>query len=300
MMYIGRNKSKIYYVYYKKNSSKTRVSTKTKYKKEALKFLNDFEKKIKENSNVSSITLNELKVKYLGVIEITHTKKSWKLSRASLEKFIETVGGDTQLKNINKSMAESFILNIYQRAKYSAMLHKRHLHAIFNKAIEWEYLEKNPFKGIKLRIPQNNPIFINKDELDLILKLEKNSTLNHLYKFAFYTGMRISEITHLEWKEIQLHLRTIRVINKIGFTTKSKKERVIPMSIIVFDILSNVEKNSTYVFSKNQFRFKPDYVSKQFKKCIKATNLNQKIHFHTLRHSFASNLVQKGASIYAV
>ena len=97
-----------------------------------------------------------------------------------------------------------------------------------------------------------------------------------------------------------MDLRTIRIRNKDGFTTKSKKERVIPMNHVVFDILSKIERKCTYVFSKSQFRFKPDYVSKQFKKCIKATNLNQKIHFHSLRHSFASNLVQKGADIYVV
>ncbi|MFZ1519744.1 MAG: tyrosine-type recombinase/integrase, partial [Ignavibacteriaceae bacterium] len=41
-------------------------------------------------------------------------------------------------------------------------------------------------------------------------------------------------------------------------------------------------------------------ISKQFKKIIRKANLNEKIHFHTLRHSFASLLVQKGVSLYVV
>jgi len=43
-----------------------------------------------------------------------------------------------------------------------------------------------------------------------------------------------------------------------------------------------------------------DYVSKRFKRAVRSTGLNEDIHFHTLRHSFASNLIQKGASIYVV
>ena len=43
-----------------------------------------------------------------------------------------------------------------------------------------------------------------------------------------------------------------------------------------------------------------DYPSKQFKKAVRAAGLNDNIHFHTLRHSFASRLIQKGASVFVV
>jgi integrase/recombinase XerC len=54
------------------------------------------------------------------------------------------------------------------------------------------------------------------------------------------------------------------------------------------------------VFSKNGERFNSTYASRAFKKCVRKTNLNSKIHFHTLRHSFASNIIQAGGSLYAV
>jgi site-specific recombinase XerD len=41
-------------------------------------------------------------------------------------------------------------------------------------------------------------------------------------------------------------------------------------------------------------------ISKQFKKIVRKSNLNDKIHFHTLRHSFASLLAQKGVSLYII
>jgi site-specific recombinase XerD len=94
---------------------------------------------------------------------------------------------------------------------------------------------------------------------------------------------------------------TIRVRNKDGFTTKSKKERVIPISNVVYDLLSRMDKKCNYIFSKNLVKLNDDLVSKSFKNCVKENpTLNQKIHFHTLRHSFASNLAQRGVNLYVI
>ena len=43
-----------------------------------------------------------------------------------------------------------------------------------------------------------------------------------------------------------------------------------------------------------------EFVSKSFKQAVRDAKINDKIHFHTLRHSFGSNLVQKGVSLYVV
>jgi integrase/recombinase XerD len=287
-MYLSKNKkSGIYYVYFRKeDGKKTRASTRTKYK---------------HSIQHPSFTMNDLFKKYLNAIEITHTKSSWRHSRHSLEKFITVVGSDTQVKDITKTMAESFILTTYQRAKYSAAMQLRHLKACFNKAIDWGYIDKNPFKGIKLTIPQNNPIFINKKELELIVSKEANPTLVLLYRFAFYSGMRLSEIVHLDFKsDVNMKEKLVCVKNKDSFTTKSKKERVIPISRPLKKILKGVKSKDGFVFSNNGKVYKPDYVSKSFKKCVIASGLNNKIHFHSLRHSFASNLAQRGINLYVI
>ena len=62
----------------------------------------------------------------------------------------------------------------------------------------------------------------------------------------------------------------------------------------------DIDKNS-FVFTRiNGIKINEDFVSKQFKKSVRAAGLDNKIHFHTLRHSFASLLVQRGVSLYVV
>jgi len=159
-LFLGKNKkSVIYYIYYRKANTKkrTRISCRTTLKKNALKFLTSFEKELKNRKPSNTITLGELRKKYLASIEITHTKGSYRHSRKCIENLMEIIGEDVNINEITKEQVETFIYDIFKRAKHSASLHLRHLKATFNKAIEWEYLEKNPFKNIRLRIPTNNP-----------------------------------------------------------------------------------------------------------------------------------------------
>lgn len=53
-------------------------------------------------------------------------------------------------------------------------------------------------------------------------------------------------------------------------------------------------------YNRRNKKLHQDELSKMFKKVIRRTNLNEKIHFHTLRHSFASLLVQRGVSLFVV
>ncbi len=47
-------------------------------------------------------------------------------------------------------------------------------------------------------------------------------------------------------------------------------------------------------------KYTGDYFTKRFKRASKQVGIDKAIHFHSLRHSFASNLVQKGVSLYSV
>ncbi len=115
--------------------------------------------------------------------------------------------------------------------------------------------------------------------------------------------MRLGEITNLKWDSVDLKSQIILVTNSNLFNTKSKKDRVIPIhrkihSILIKKVSNNIDD---YVFSKmKDIKFNNDFVSKSFKKAVRKATLDDRIHFHTLRHSFASNLVQKGVSIYVV
>ena len=210
----------------------------------------------------------------------------------------------------------------------------RTLKTAFNKAVDWGYVKDNYFQKIKLSKRQKvNPAFIKSDQLLAISYQIENLVAREIVIVGFYTGMRLNEIVNLRWKNVDLQNRIITVGDE-NFTTKGRNQRYIPICEEAFEILlkrktgnvegtpsllpdgqacilppslglgqtlSKGEKNLDFVFCKEDgTRYTGNYVSKCFKLACKSAGVDNAIHFHSLRHSFASNLVQKGVPLYTI
>lgn len=298
--------------YFDEEENRTRrVSTKQRIKRDALKFLYDFESLSKTKKVINHILLEDYKKQYCEYVKINLSYKYYLNVDLSFRQLIEYTG-NVPISKLSYQKFELFFMEKFNKTKQGALTYFRILKSAFNKAVQWEYLTYNPLLKIKLpKIPQNKPIFINDVELKQIINCESDQTLKDIYLFAFYSGCRINEIMNLKWSSIDFMQRIIRIKNDEDFTTKSKKERVIPINNKLLENLqsrlSKIKRidNDECVFTNSKGKkFRSDTVSKWFKEAVVAaavdTPLESSIHFHTLRHSFASCLVQKGASIYEV
>ena len=109
------------------------------------------------------------------------------------------------------------------------------------------------------------------------------------------------ELLTLEWNQINFKDRFLILDNR-NHITKSKKIRTIPLNIRAMQILTSrqIILNGDLIFTINGEGITQDSISKRFKKYVIASKLNPKLNFHSLRHTFASWLIQRGASIYSV
>ena len=173
---------------------------------------------------------------------------------------------------------------------------------MFNWAVDNNYLNSNPSNKIKrLKTPEKLPVFFSKNDFETLISFIESEDLKDLVIFAVNTGLRQAEIINLEFSQIDLINRVITLDNQTHIT-KSKKVRSIPLNETTFQILSKrIRKNgSSYVFSLNGNKINQDYLIHRFKKYVIDAKLNPKFKFHSLRHTFASWLVQRGVSIYEV
>ncbi len=223
-------------------------------------------------------------------------------NKLSFKHLIKYLGEGKIIEDINVRDIEGFKIYLKKSCSKGYIVYFRNLKASFNRAVDWDYISINPFN--KVKIPQqqkNKPIFLCRSELQNILDCTERTFLKNIFIFAFNSGCRIGEIVSLKWSNIDFDKELI-TIGDASFTTKSKKQRIIPFTLEMKNLLLKMKPkaNKYYdlIFCKeNGFPFATDYISKLFKDAVRNAGMGNEIHFHTLRHSFGSNLASRGVPI---
>jgi integrase len=211
--------------------------------------------------------------------------------------------GDFPLEVYTSQMVEKFkILRLKKVSPVKVNIEFRTLRSAFNIAINWGLISENPFKRCKqIRVPQKRPVYLTQDEFHQLMSAIDLEWFNDVVRFAIATMMRAGEIVNLEWDSVDFDRRLIRVENTDQFRIKTHKSRAIPMDEMVFLMLKEIKRtcNKVFVFPDGR-PVSVGYISSRFKKFARKAGLRNEIHFHSLRHTGATWLVQRDVPIYTV
>jgi integrase len=145
----------------------------------------------------------------------------------------------------------------------------------------------NPVKGIKkFKVPETPRSFLSKDAISLLFHAARGETLHPFLATAVYTGMRKDELKNLQWEDVDFTHGILTVRNKAEFTTKSKKNRTIPLHPGLRAILLPLRKPSGYCFDMTNYR-------RVFRRIVKKAKVPE-LKIHELRHTFASQALMAG------
>jgi len=209
-------------------------------------------------------------------------------------------------------------------ASYIRKMHQM-LNQAFNQAVKWKRIKYNP-------VTDADPPAVKKEEMKIWSYAEINAFLEHCqgerhyltFFLAIYTGMRRGEILGLNWSDIDLVNKTIRIqrslayIPKKGYiltSTKTRKSnRIIPISDMVVKMLVTYHKQQEMykeqlgalyqdedfvVCTETGSKQDPRNVLRALKRLITTSGVTQ-IRFHDFRHTHASILIAKGVDVVKV
>lgn len=151
--------------------------------------------------------------------------------------------------------------------------------------------------------------FLTRDEAVFLLsELKRRSELWHdVAAFALHTGLRAGELFHTTRAHVNLGTQTVHVMD-----TKSHRNRCVPLNSYALEIvrrrMPRTLATGAYLFSSANNPAEPlKSVSNLFARTVNACGLNtgindrrNRIVFHSLRHTFASWLVQSGTPLIVV
>ncbi len=304
-MFLSKHKNGFYYLYYNDaNGKRVKLSTGEKLKTDAYKFLTNFKTFQKNNAhpNLRSITLQKFFFIFLIYSESIHSPNTTSTFKTTFNSVLKYFGDRPLSELLNLKIKEFLQYKIKTVSKYQARKDLINLSSAFNKAVADNYLNSNPCAGIKrIKIPEKQPNFFTENEFRILIEIIDNNDIKDLTIFAVNTGLRQMELLTLQWAQINFKDRLLTLDNR-NHLTKSKKIRTIPLNITSMQIVVDREqkKTNSYIFTYFGLALTQDQISKVFKKYVLKAEINPKLNFHSLRHTFASWLVQRGVSIYQV
>lgn len=149
------------------------------------------------------------------------------------------------------------------------------LRSMFNRALDWGEIKSNPLKGVKKALPlkeedhERKAKHIEQNDFNLIVE-RANQDLRDFILVGRNTGMRVSEITNLRVKDINLEKEEIFIKDSKNYT-----QRTVPINSTVKEIVSRVIKNKNEDTNIFKYRNK-DSVGIAWRRVLESLNMKRK------------------------
>ena len=214
--------------------------------------------------------------------------------------------------SITKDIANQYKAYLVQKGyeNKTSSLYLSAARTFYHYLVEIKSIEFNPFNSIKNpKVQKKLPNFLNHSESEALLEMNKETNdlayrNDFIIEFLYATGLRVSELCNIKIKDISFSEKKIKVMGK------GSKERIVFYKACdenLFNHYFNTVRpnilnglSSDYLLVSKTGKLAPRSVEKIVKNYAFKKNIKSKVTPHTLRHTFATDLLNEGADIRSV
>lgn len=224
-----------------------------------------------------------------------------RLSNRTIESYVFCVKRflkrfDKDPRKITKREVKEFLGELIERNKAGSTLN------VYLSAIRFlmeDVLRRNLHLDFKYsRRPKNLPVFLTRDELKRLFDVIKNPKHKLMIELMYSAGLRVSELLHLRVRNFEFEMG-------FGWIRKGKGNKDRPFIIaekLKQEMEEYIRENNLLaddlLFSRNNvLPLHARSVQEIVKKAAKRAGIRKNVHPHTLRHSFATHLVEDGYTL---
>ncbi len=203
-------------------------------------------------------------------------------------------------QHITEDELRKYLAVLIQQAKSNSKTEFKH--TVYSMRFYFKMLGKPMTVSLpKIKEDKNLPVVLSKQECLSLIELTKNFKHRLILMFIYGAGLRVRELTNLRWSDINVNRMMIHIKQ-----SKGRRDRYVPLAKnIIADFVHymlgfNV---SEYVFFGPNYNGKMSHSGIQFmlKQAIKRAGINKTgVCLHTLRHSYATHLLEDGLDIISI
>lgn len=242
-------------------------------------------------------------------VEANYSKNTINSYENDLNKFEEYYKSKDLLKITSKDI-EKYIQTLSDLAPTTVSHNISSLKTFYSYFLKQGRISNNPTDGIRSpKLGIHLPTYLTIDEVNKLLDIEVTDAFSSrnkaILELMYATGLRISEVISLEFKNIDYDECIIRVMGK------GSKERIVPVNDYAIKYLKEYIDNyrpelvkneiNNYIFLNNHGRMLTRQgIFKMIKNYAALKNIKKTIGPHTLRHTFATHLLENGADLRVI
>lgn len=240
-------------------------------------------------------TLFSLFDELTGKRENEHTKGVWERARKKLA--IYTRNNDIYLSDVDESFISGFI-KFLKKSNHSntAILYYQKLKAVLNYAFKHRMISENPCNyvdGVSSIQPQRE--FLTLEELKKLIATDNyNKAIRQCFLFSCLTGLRLSDVQNLRWRDVSQHGEFTRITFRQQKTQELLYQDINDQAA---NLLGEKKDGDAHVFPTMP---KGNNINRELEIWCKKAGIDKHITFHCARHTFATMMLSVGNDLYTV
>ena len=209
-----------------------------------------------------------------------------------VKQFLRTYNGEP--RKISKSDVKNYLENLSDKTGSTKNVHLSALIFLMRNILNKNFTSKLKYS----RMPKTLPVVLSREEINLLINSIDNEKHKLIVKLLYGSGLRVSEIVNLRARDLDLQ-------NNYGWVRggKGNKDRMYIVPVTLKEEIGKLiegKNDDSYIFDSYNGHLSSRSIQEIIKKATKKAGIKKRVHPHTLRHSYATHLVENGYDIAAV